>query len=248
MKPAFSKPTGSAEETRELFTTFREAGFEGLQLKPGQYQPYFGQPGKFEDDWGAYPGACQGMIAWCALDDDGRALLQKTITLASQLGTEVIVYCHNAPHDGLTSELLRKYAHEISEIGKTARENGVRLSLHNHYNLPVMLVEDTRVFFDAVEDNAVGLTVDTAHLVKSGVPDVAGYIRKFAPFIDNFHMKDIVGGQFAVLGTGEIDFGPVFEAVKAIGYDGWVSADEESGAGMREALLGCRSVLGRLLE
>ena len=43
MKLAFSKPTGTAEETRELFTTFGAYGFDGLQLKPGQYSPYFGR-------------------------------------------------------------------------------------------------------------------------------------------------------------------------------------------------------------
>jgi len=247
MKLAFSKPTGTAEETRELFTTFGERGFDGLQLKPGQYSPYFGQPERFIEDWGAYPGSSQGMIAWCALDDEGQALLRKTIDLGSKIGTHVVVYCHNAPHEGITPDDLRGYAKQISEFGREARDKGVRLSLHNHYNLPVMLPEDTEIFFDAVEDNAVGLTVDTAHLVKSGVRDVAGYIRRFAGVIDNFHMKDIINGQFAVIGTGEIDFDPIFAAVKEIGYDGWVSADEESGAGMREALIGCRTVLGRLV-
>lgn len=248
MKLAFSKPTGTAEETWEMFTTFRERGFDGLQLKPGQYSPYFGQPEKFIEDWGAYPGSSQGMIAWCALDDEGQALLRKTIDLGSKIGTHVVVYCHNAPHDGITPDDLRKYAKQISEFGREAMDKGVRLSLHNHYNLPVMFPEDTEIFFDAVEDNAVGLTVDTAHLVKSGVRDVADYIRQFAGVIDNFHMKDIINGKFAVLGTGEIDFEGVFAAVKEIGYDDWVSADEESGASMREALIGCGTVLGRLVS
>ncbi|MCX6344196.1 MAG: sugar phosphate isomerase/epimerase [Armatimonadetes bacterium] len=247
MKLAFSKPTANADETRELITTFRDYGYEGLQLKPGQYSPYFDQPEKFIEDWGAYPNAGSGMIAWCALDDDGQALLHKTIELGSKIGTEVIVYCHNATREGLTPDILRKYAKQCSEFGKKAKDKGLRISIHNHHNLPVMLPEDTRIFFDAVEDNAVGLTVDTAHLVKSGVLDVAGYIRRFAGVIDNFHIKDIINNQFAVLGTGEIDFIPVFAAVREIGYDGWVSADEESGAGLKEGLDGCWNVLRQLV-
>ena len=142
------------------------------------------------------------MIAWCALDDEGQALLRRTIELGSKIGTHVIVYCHNAPHEGITPDDLRRYAKQISEFGLEAIDKGVRLSVHNHYNLPVMLVEDTEIFFDAVQDKVVGLTVDTAHLVKSGVTDVAGYIRRFGGVIDNFHMKDIINGEFAVLWNG----------------------------------------------
>ena len=35
MKLAFSKPTASEEETRLLFTRFRQVGYDGLQLKAG---------------------------------------------------------------------------------------------------------------------------------------------------------------------------------------------------------------------
>jgi sugar phosphate isomerase/epimerase len=83
------------------------------------------------------------------------------------------------------------------------------------------------------------LTVDTAHLVKSGVEDVAGLIRDMAPVIDNFHMKDFADGEFKVLGQGRIDFAPIFAAVRQIGYSGVVSTDEESGAELKGAMLSC---------
>lgn len=93
----------------------------------------------------------------------------------------------------------------------------------------------------------VGLTVDTAHLVKSGVSDIAGLIRDLRDVIDNFHLKDFADGCFRVLGTGDIDFGPVFAAILETGYDGWLSADEESGADVVEAMRQCyRFMTGRL--
>ena len=104
-----------------------------------------------------------------------------------------------------------------------------------------MLPEEMEVFFDAVEPGTVGLTVDTAHLVKSGVDDVAGVIRRFAPVTDNFHLKDYADGEWRVLGEGDVDFVPVFAAIRDIGYDGWLSTDEESGADVLEAMAACHA-------
>ena len=248
MKFAFSKPTSTVEETRELFQSFRAHGFDGLQLKYGQYEPYLDHPTRFNDEWGGFPGAAQALIAGGPLDQNDCMQLERIIGFASRIGAGTLVYCHCLPRAGKTPDDLRAYARKLSEIGKIAREQGVRLSLHHHHDQPVMLVEDADIFFGEVEDGAVGLTVDTAHLVKSGVEDVAGFIRRFAGVIDNFHMKDFRDGRFAVLGRGQIDFRPVFAAVRGIGYAGWVSADEESGAGLQEALAECHTYLRRMVE
>jgi sugar phosphate isomerase/epimerase len=247
MKLALSKPTATAAETRELIETFRERGFDGLQLKADQYRPYLDEPARFLDDWGRFPVATQALIAGCALDDAGRALLDRTIAFGARVGTITLVFCHCVPRDGLTPDDLRRMARELSEIGKMARDAGIKLSLHHHFGQPVMLAEDADVFFAAVSDNAVGLTVDTAHLVQSGIADVAGFIRRFASVIDNYHLKDIRAGQFEVLGRGEIDFRPVFAAIRGTGYSGFVSADEESGSGLADAMIACRGAMEPLL-
>jgi sugar phosphate isomerase/epimerase len=248
MKLAFSKPTSTDAETRELIETFRDRGFDGLQLKASQYLPYLDEPTRFLDDWDRFPGAAQALIAGCALDDAGRALLKRTIAFGARVGTETVVFCHCVSRDGLTPEDLRRKARELSEIGKRVRDAGFKLSLHHHFGQPVMLTEDAEVFFDAVPDKAVGLTVDTAHLVKSGITDVAGFIRRFAPVIDNYHIKDIRAGQFEVLGRGEIDFKPVFDAIRKTGYTGFVSADEESDSGLADAMITCREALEPLVK
>jgi sugar phosphate isomerase/epimerase len=75
------------------------------------------------------------------------------------------------------------------------------------------------------------------------MPDVAGVIREFAPVIDNFHLKDFGDDTWKVLGRGDIDFAPIFAAIREIGYDGWVCADEESGADFGGALAACFTLL-----
>jgi sugar phosphate isomerase/epimerase len=247
VKLAFSRPTADDAEQRLLFSRFRPAGFEGLQLKAGQYQRYLDDPERFRLDWGTDPGAPSGLIAGGTLDEAGQAALRRFIAFASAVGTERIIFCHSATRAGLTAADLRRFARVLTELGREAQAAGVRLSLHHHYGQPVMRREEFDVFFDAVEDGAVGLTVDTAHLVKSGVSDIAALIRDSRSVLDNVHLKDFADGQSRVLGEGEIDFTPVFQALREIGYDGWLCADEESGgdllAGMEASFRFIRSRL-----
>jgi inosose dehydratase len=235
---AFSKPTSSEEDTNLLFSRFREIGYDGLQLKGKQYMPYVDDPLRFLDEWHVFPGAASALIAGGKLDEAGLARIRKAMAFGRMAGTEIIVLCHGVAREGLSADDIRGFARDISELGKEFRDNGIRLSLHNHFNQPVMHREDIAVFFDAVDDEAVGLTVDTAHLVKSGVDDVAGVIREFGNVIDNFHLKDIDDGRFKELGTGSIDFTPIFAAIRDIGYDGWISTDEESDADLIGAMEG----------
>ena len=58
---AFSKPTQTDEDTELLFGKFRQIGYDGLQLKAGQYKPYLDEPQRFIDERGQAGGA-SGMI------------------------------------------------------------------------------------------------------------------------------------------------------------------------------------------
>ncbi|GAC1642853.1 MAG: hypothetical protein NVS4B8_12400 [Herpetosiphon sp.] len=243
MKLAFSKPTATNDEQHLLFAQFHAVGFDGLQLKNSQYRDYIDQPDRFVDEYQAYPGIASALILGAALDDAGITTLRKLFKFAKVVGTERIVFCHGLARQSVSNDDLRMFAQTLSELGKEARQHGTALSLHHHYNQPVMHRPDFDVFFDAVQDHAVGLTVDTAHLVKSGISDVAGLIRDFAPVIDNYHLKDYAEGDWRVLGQGELDFKPIFAAIRASNYAGWLSADEESGSELISAMQACRDYI-----
>jgi len=237
MKLAFSKPT-RGDDTRLLLARFREVGYDGLQLKAGQYAGYLDRPEEFLADWGQQRGVASALITGVG-SDGSVGELRRVFAFGRIIGADLIVLCFGLPREGMTAERLRHHARVLSLLGLEAQDNGLRLSLHHHYGHPVMTREDMEVFFGAVEEGSVGLTVDTAHLVKSGIDDVAGVIRDFAPVIDNFHLKDYADGEWRMLGTGGIDFEPIFAAIAAIGYDGWLSTDEESDAPLLPAMEHC---------
>ncbi|MDQ2732853.1 MAG: TIM barrel protein, partial [Armatimonadota bacterium] len=170
---AFSIPTTGEAEQRQLFGEFRAAGFQGLQLKGGQYERYLMEPEQFKEEWLRDGAACSGLIWGGALDPDGMAALREVLSFAWAVGSERVIFCHNHPHHGVTPGNLQTYARLLSELGQEAGQAGLKLSLHHHFNQPVMLPEELRIFFEAARPGAVGLTLDTAHLAKSGVSDTA---------------------------------------------------------------------------
>lgn len=243
MKLGFSKPTRDAEAQRALFAAFRGVGYDGLQLKISQYRDDLDQPERFLAAWGQYPGVASGLIVGGGrLDDAGAAQLRAIIRFAGAVGAERVVYW---PGDspGADDDAMRAFAQVLTELGKEARAAGTKLSLHHHYHQIVMTRADLDRFYAIADGDMVGLTVDTAHLVKSGVKDVAGVIRDFRPVLDNIHMKDYADGQWKVLGKGGIDFAPIFAAIRTSGFDGWVCADEESGSELVSGMAACRQFL-----
>lgn len=132
----------------------------------------------------------------------------------------MIVFCHGVSRSRVTTEDIRTYADCLSELGKEAQQYGLRLSLHHHYDQPVMHREDFDVFFERIQQGTVGLTIDTAHLVKSGIGNSSELIRSFASVIDNYHIKDIAAGNWQILGREVIDFEPIFAAIIDTGYHG----------------------------
>ncbi|HZR41728.1 MAG TPA: TIM barrel protein [Ktedonobacteraceae bacterium] len=244
MKIAFSKPTQDADERQTLFSRFRSFGYEGLQLKHTQFGEYIDQPARFIEQWGTDARAiASGLITGGLLDATGIAVLRRLFLFAQAVGSERIIFCHSQPRPGLSSDDIAGYAKILSELGKEAQQHGVILSLHHHYNQPVMYRQDFEVFFGAVKDQSVRLTVDTAHLIKSGINDIAGVLRDYRHVLDNVHVKDIANGEFQVLGQGTIDFTPIFAALHEIGFAGWLCADEESGSDLLAAMRICAQFL-----
>lgn len=249
-KLAFSRPTSGEAEFRQLLNTFMSIGYEGLQLKFGQYSPYLSEPDRFLDHVGAIAAeADMSLIVGCDLSEEGVALLRRTIQFASRLQSDLVIFCHARTRESVSGDDIKQFASILSDIGKEARQSGTALSLHHHFNQPVMYYDDLRLFFDHVDPMDVGLTVDTAHLVKSGVSDVSRVVHDFAHVINNFHFKDlnIENSEFKVLGEGDIDFEPIFSSMREVNYRGWISADEESGSGLMAGMGQCYDFISRNL-
>jgi inosose dehydratase len=251
VKLAFSKPTLDDDEQRVLFGAFRSAGYDGVQLKGSQFLRYVPRPGDFIRDWSPPAGAVSGLIAGGRLDEAGIEALRAILAFAGGVAVERVVFCHGEPRAAVSVADLRRYARTLSDLGEEALErHGVKLSLHHHFDQPVMHREDFDTFFDEVREGTVGLTLDTAHLVKSGIDGeaIVRLIRDLSGVLDNVHLNEFDGVEFRVLGEGTIDFGPIVSALREVGYDGWLCADEESGSELIHGMSACADFIRSLLH
>jgi sugar phosphate isomerase/epimerase len=244
MKIGFSRPTLNNDERQVLFTTFGSYGYNGLQLKYQQYSEYIENPALFSETWGEHtPNIASGLIAGSRLDTAGIAQLRALFAFGQRVGSERIIFCHAEPRQRLSTSAIKGFARTLTELGKEAQQYGISFSLHHHYNQPVMYRNDFSLFFDTADEQFVKLTLDTAHLVKSGIEDIAGIIYEYRSVIDNVHVKDFAAGEFQVLGRGNIDFTSIFAALHDITYNGWLCADEESGSGLLDGMRTCAQFL-----
>lgn len=248
---AFSKPTRGAEQQRLLFDSYPSFGFAGLQLKGNQYGDYLDDPvdgaDRFRADWGAAPGHVSSVITMNPLDDAGTERLRKLIMFAGAVGSQRVVLCHDVPRDGLEDADLVRFAGVLSDHAEKAAEHGVALSLHHHTGEPVMHRHDFEVFFGAVRENTLRLTVDTGHLLMSGVDDIPALLTDFAPVIDSIHLKDYADGEFRLLGQGSVDLKSVLDTIATLGDGITLCVDEESRAEIVEGLQVSRDFLAQHL-
>jgi inosose dehydratase len=240
LRRSFSKFLEPAE-VGTLVASYRAEGYEGLQLKGAQYADYVGEPQRALDELGTDAGTYSAIITGDSIDEDGRARIRRTVDFAAAVGAERVVFCHGHPHEGVDAALRREFAGTLTEIAKEAADSGVAFSLHHHFDQPVMELEDFREFFDGLEPGVLGLTVDTAHLAKSGIADLPAFVAEFGAYVDNLHLKDYAAGpggtgEWRLFGEGDLDLAGVLDGLDRAGYAGWLCVDEESSASLGEGL------------
>lgn len=120
----------------------------------------------------------------------------------------------------------------------------MRIAYHHHMGTVVESADDIRRLMDNT-DQAVGLLLDTGHLMFSG-GDPLEIQQEYAGRICHVHCKDIradvlsdarnrdlsfldsvLNGVFTVPGDGCIDYSTLFKGLKASGYQGWLVVEAE---------------------
>ncbi|MDO4547600.1 MAG: sugar phosphate isomerase/epimerase [Clostridia bacterium] len=136
-------------------------------------------------------------------------------------------------------------AGHIRDICLKAREYGVRPVIHPHAGGYIEFPDEIEAVLRDIPKEIAGLCLDTGHLAYSGM-DPAQWIRKCAPRMDYLHFKDInplvykdvmskrirffegcAEGSMCPIGTGCLDYVNISEALKEIGYCGYVTIEQE---------------------
>lgn len=144
-----------------------------------------------------------------------------------------------------TDEEWRKLAEGLEKLGDLAHEKDMEIVYHHHMGTGVQTTEEIDRLMEMTDPDKVKLLFDTGHLVFSGENPIAVYNRH-QDRIKHIHFKDIrqetaeevekekdsflngvKKGVFTVPGDGMIDFTPIWTAIHASDYEGWIVVEAE---------------------
>jgi L-ribulose-5-phosphate 3-epimerase len=155
------------------------------------------------------------------------------VDIAAQLGADCVSLWSGIVHDGAGDrEAMDRLAGGLGAVLDHANRKSVQLAFEPE---PEMFVDSLarygdlveRLERDAVDLSHFRLTIDVGHLQCQGELPIADHIRRWGDRLANIHIEDMKSGvhEHLMIGTGEIDFGPVIATLAEIGYAGLVNVE-----------------------
>ncbi|MGI6003796.1 MAG: sugar phosphate isomerase/epimerase family protein [Christensenellales bacterium] len=128
------------------------------------------------------------------------------------------------PYDLAWDRALEGYR----ELAPYAADHGVTMAIENIWSKFLVSPLEFKLFLDSIDSPSVGMYLDTGNMMLYGYPE--HWIRILSPYIKRCHFKDYRRGLATLDGfvdilSGDVDFVAVMQALRDIGYDGWVSGE-----------------------
>ncbi|MGI5819828.1 MAG: sugar phosphate isomerase/epimerase family protein [Armatimonadota bacterium] len=152
--------------------------------------------------------------------------IEESLKVADWAGTDTVLVVpgvvdeDNQYHAAL--DLARK---SIKELVPMAEELGVTMALENVWNKFLLSPVEMRDFIDQFESEHVAAYFDVGNILLYGYP--VHWIEVLGERIVRVHVKDFntTTRQFVALLTGDVDYPRVVNALRGVGYDGWLTAE-----------------------
>jgi len=136
------------------------------------------------------------------------------------------------------------YGERLTGLAEYCASQGVALTFHHHMGTAVETERELDLTM-ANTGNAVGLLIDTGHLLLAG-GDILAVIERYGHRVNHVHAKDVraevfdtvdrdrdsfldcvLRGVFTVPGDGMIDYHAVMQALADKKYQGWIIVEAE---------------------
>lgn len=173
----------------------------------------------------------QGTFHWPSWTDPDpeirRARVEHTrgcVEWAAKLGAKTI---STEPGGPRCEDGYALFARELEPVARRAHELGVTLLIEPE---PGLLIEKSHEFDEFVSRHpmkGIGLNFDMGHFYCVG-EDPAALVRHFGARAIHFHLEDIAATRVHFHlppGEGAMDYRAIFDALREIRYDGWVTIE-----------------------
>jgi sugar phosphate isomerase/epimerase len=149
--------------------------------------------------------------------------LRKCIETAALVEADAVSFWSGKAPDPEPDEVIfTRLVAECRALCEYSATRGVRIAFEPEPGMFIDTMEKYERLFHAVNRPNFGLTLDIGHLQCMGEVPMAPHIERWKDVLWNVHIEDMRTGVHDHLpfGEGEIDFPPVFDALKRIGYTG----------------------------
>jgi sugar phosphate isomerase/epimerase len=144
-------------------------------------------------------------------------------------------------------ELWRLFTQTMKDCLERAKAHGMRFSIENHTYTMIPVTDSFLRLWDSIHDPALGCNLDCGWAMNQReYAPVA--IHKLSRRLMNLHVRDIDATmrEYVAIGKGVMDFKAIADAVKAIGFTGFLSLEQDgSGEDMKET---CRRYVRTMKE
>ena len=154
--------------------------------------------------------------------------LKKAVEIAARLDAEAVSFWAGQPADDVDRNQAWTWLAEACRVlCDTAETHDVALALEPEPGMLVENLSDYARLKSEVGHHRFGLALDLGHAFLTETCSLAEVIQAHSDEIRTIHIEDMRRPvhEHLMFGEGEIDFPPVFEALRATGYDGSVCVE-----------------------
>jgi L-ribulose-5-phosphate 3-epimerase len=167
----------------------------------------------------------------CPIAEDNErrfAFLRRSIKIAQHLRADAVSFWSGAPSEPVSDdESWTRLVDGCRRLCDDAARQNVRLAFEPE---PGMFIDTMAKFAELhrrVAHSLFGLTLDVGHLHCQGELPIVEHVQRWKDRLWNLHIEDMRRGvhDHLMFGDGEMDFPPIFQALRAIGYEGGVHVE-----------------------
>ncbi|MHB9071285.1 MAG: sugar phosphate isomerase/epimerase family protein [Sedimentisphaerales bacterium] len=183
------------------------------------------------ESWCASPAASSARVRKQIID-----FTKKALQVTKWLGTDAYLFvpgavdvCFMPGTEVVSYEVCYKRATDaVKKLVPVAEKVGVTVCIENVWNKFLLSPLEMRCFIDGFQSKCVGMYLDVGNILLTGYPEQ--WIKILGKRVKRIHIKDFkksigTADGFVELLEGDVDFMAVKNALAAIGYNGYVTAE-----------------------
>lgn len=235
---------------RECLDLAKKAGFEGVELNLGEEGEFsLKTPEKdimnimnLAKDVGIELSSLSLESPYFLTDDEVHAErakkhIKKALNIAARLGIDTILVVPGGVDVSIWSPNSKTVPYDLAyernkkalkDLASIAKENGVFIAVENVWNKFLLSPLEFRNFIDEIDAEYIKAYFDVGNVLVNGYPE--HWIKILGDRIKKVHIKDFklqIGNinGFTNLLEGDVNWPGVIEALRAIDYDDYITAE-----------------------